>query len=50
MIRIITGTIFHWVDLTNAVQFDYLDSSIEKPSKVPCYDKNNIIEVTEEPI
>lgn len=39
--------LFSLVNRINAVQFDYLDSSIEKPSKVPCYDKNNIIEVKE---
>ena len=53
----ITGSVFdlknnvrHTYSLTNiknAVQFDYINSLIETKGKVPCYDKDNIIEVTE---
>ncbi|MBQ0908568.1 hypothetical protein KBJ98_07620 [Flavobacterium sp. F-328] len=34
-------------NVANAVQFDYIDSSFEKPNKIPCYDNKNIIEVKE---
>ena len=34
-------------NIKNAVQFDYINSLIETKNKVPCYDKHNVIEVTE---
>ncbi|MDO8316940.1 MAG: hypothetical protein Q7T12_05390 [Flavobacterium sp.] len=34
-------------NIKNAVQFDYINSSINTKDKVPCYDKHNVIEVTE---